>query len=78
MSRMALFHTDPSTTQVRECVEPDCADEHHSIEVRGADTVETWSCPHHVATVYWSDLTPVTDPGPTCDVAGCAGMTLQG
>lgn len=70
MSREALFHADPRTEQVSECVESDCEGDHHSITVRGFHAVERFTCDHHVNIVHWHELTPADHPVPTCE-HGC-------
>lgn len=77
MSRTALFHDDPRTTAGLECTDDGCGTEHHEIEVRGQDSVETWACEHKVETIHWYDLTPTDHPLPSCDVRGCPGPAIQ-
>lgn len=70
MTREALFHADPWTEQVRECIEPDCDGEHFGLMVRGAHSVERFTCEHEVNVVHWHELTPADHPAPACP-EGC-------
>lgn len=77
--RTALFHSDPLTTEVAECLDVAGCEleesEHHALQVRGEHSTERYSCEHEVHVILWHELTPADHPAPSCS-EGCA-MTVE-